>query len=181
MKKSSLLLLVLISLFILPESVWSQDNKKITEIGIRTHDLRDLDFIYKKQKSENVYSRLRLLSGNIKVNDVSKFNGSFSMGIGIGREKRNPINDKLSFITGAEFIGSFSTSIANDKLRFTLIPGIGMVLGFSYLISDKLIIGIETIPQASFKLSNATSKLKLNDFDIEFNANMLEFFAMFRF
>ena len=77
MKKSSLLLLVLISLFILPESVWSQDNKKITEIGIRTHDLRDLDFIYKKQKSENVYSRLRLLSGNIKVNDVSKFNGSF--------------------------------------------------------------------------------------------------------
>ena len=181
MKKSYLFLSIIFFFLLFSEDAYSQNNNRISEIGIRTGDLTDIDFIYKKQKQDDVYSRIRILSGNLNINELSKFNGSFSMGLGVGREKRNPVSDKLYFVTGAEFIGFFSTSIANDKMKFSLTPGMGIVLGFSYLVNDNFIVGIETIPTASFKLSNTTGKLKLNDYNISFNANYLEFFIMFRY
>ena len=148
MKRSYLIISLIFAIIITSGTAYCQENKSIREIGIRSGDLRDIDFIYKKQLKDLVFSRTRILSANLNIAKFSDFNGSFSLGVGVGREKRNPITDKLFFVTGGEFIGSLSTTYANDKLKFTLTPGIGVILGFSYLLKDNFIIGIETIPMA---------------------------------
>jgi hypothetical protein len=119
-----------------------------TEIGFTASGLDNFDLLYKKQKSENKWFRLRGSSLNIGYQEVeggsSAFN--FNFGFGIGSEYRIPIGEKISFIHGPEFFTSFSYQKSGDRWAMGITPGIGYLLGFRYDISDKFSFSMETRP-----------------------------------
>ena len=66
----------------------TEEQNSSKEVGIRLYGLNNFDFIYKKQKAENKYRRLRLISSNLSISDFKDFNTSLSLGLTIGNEKR---------------------------------------------------------------------------------------------
>src|SRR5687767_11212657 len=55
------------------------------EIGIRLTGFSDFDFLYKKQKAEFKYSRIRLVSTNFLILNSGNFRSNLSMGMAYGR------------------------------------------------------------------------------------------------
>ncbi len=156
------------ALFVSLSAAFSQDVPT-REIGLRTNGFNDLGFVYKKQKSENVYKRYRLAFGNLGLGIV---NGSslvnFSVGGAIGKEKRKSINDRFQVVYGTEFIprlsilhSSAGTANINDGTvgevsvtgsNLTLLStslGLGFVLGAQYNISPKWYISAEIVATVS--------------------------------
>lgn len=117
MKKLNIGILLLLS-FIISTNLFAQEltqyNKK--EIGIRMNGLLDFGFMYKKQKTETKYKRLRVALANLSLADFSNLRTTFSLGLAIGREKRKALNDKLKLIQGWEIIEEFNSSLMNNNL-----------------------------------------------------------------
>jgi hypothetical protein len=151
------------------------------EVGIRMSGFDNFDFIYKKQKAENKYSRIRLVSTNFSISDFSNFRSSLSMGLAYGREKRTPLNNNFSFIRGWELIGRMHATSINDRLALTLTPGIGLVLGFQYDISEKFGVNIETIPSMSTDIRFTSRGTEVSNFNFGFNSNSIALGLMYRF
>lgn len=176
--------LILTSLF-----AQAQDAPK-REIGLRTTpaDLTNLGFIYKKQVTENTYRRYRLAVGSLSVNVInSNTQASFSAGGAIGKEKRRPLDDRLKFIYGTEFIGNISavsvsggtTTIDNGNGSTTTISGssrtlitpsigIGFVLGAQYDLSPKWYVNAEIIPSIT---ANGTFGSGVSIYGLQANFN----------
>lgn len=150
-------------------SVQAQDIPR-REIGLRTSpaDLTNVGFIYKKQLSENTYRRYRLAIGNLGVGTTGNEDVQVNFGVStaIGREKRKPLDDRLKFVYGPEFVGSLNivstgggtTTINNGNGTITVdgsgvivAPsiGLGYVLGAQYDINPKWYISAEIIPTVS--------------------------------
>lgn len=175
--------ILLISLFLaaICTQALAQEIAQNHEIGIRTYDLRNLSVVYKKQKEENSYIRIRLATGEIDINKFKPFNGSFTLGIAGGTENRQTISEKLIFVTGFELMCSLRTGLVGSKASFYITPGIGAILGFTYLVSDKLLVGIETIPTASFKFGLANKSASFTDLNIRFASSQAALFVAYRF
>lgn len=151
------------------------------EIGIRMPGFTDFDFIYKKQKGENKYSRIRLVSTNFSVSDFDFFTGSFSMGLAYGREKRKPLNNGFSFLRGWELIGKANLITANNSTRLVFTPGVGYVLGFQYDINDKFAVNIETIPSLSADINISSRATEVSNLHLGFNSNSIALGVMCKF
>ncbi|MEM1216598.1 MAG: hypothetical protein AAGJ82_12975 [Bacteroidota bacterium] len=149
------------------------------EVGLRLTDLEDIGFIYKKQKAENRFTRFRVGSVNVNVQE-----DIFSLGLAaaIGFEKRKNIANKLSFIHGWEPSLFVSTTSVNDDVISSVTPGIGYVLGFQYDFSDNFYLSLESIPSlsASFQFGDNVPD---NNYRINagFNANAIALTAAYRF
>ena len=121
------------------------------ELGIRFFGLSNFNLIYKKQKDHEKFFRYRLGFTNF---NYSRFDKSrtvdVSAGFALGPERRRAIAEKLKFINGFELQGNFGvSSIKNNNShqeRVVLGPGVGLVLGFQYVISEKFNISLEAIP-----------------------------------
>ena len=150
-------------------SALAQDASK-REIGLRTSpaDLTNVGFIYKKQIAENTYRRYRLAVGNLGVGTTGNEDVQVNFGVStaIGREKRRPLDDRLKFIYGPEFVGSLNIvatgagtttintgngTITVDGSGVLIAPsvGLGYVLGAQYDINPKWYISAEIIPTVS--------------------------------
>lgn len=152
-----------------------QDLKK--EIGIRMTGVSDFDFIYKKQKSENKYTRLRLLTAGLSI---GSYNSSLYAGFACGKEKRKLIAKDFYLIKGWEFMGS--TSIL-ETTAFSSSIGVGYVLGFQYNISEKFIVNLETIPSltTSATFSDNVYESVAWDVDLGFSSSSVGLSIMYRF
>lgn len=129
------------------------------ELGLRLFGLNDFDFIYKKQKASEKYRRYRLGYTNFNYSkNGQQRNAIINIAFAFGYERRRQIAEKLKFINGWELLGDFGvSSIKNNDAhqeQVNLSPGIGIVLGFQYDISEKFRISLETIPSitASYSL-----------------------------
>jgi hypothetical protein len=104
---------------------------------------------YKKQKKENVYRRVRFVSGNLLLGFLEEdFRLNFGAGIAIGKEKRKALDSKLEFYQGPEFAIDFSvfTTADDDVTPILLRPSFGWVLGLQHSFNDRWAVNIETIP-----------------------------------
>ncbi len=181
MKKSIIFIPVFLLSMVFTGQANAQETTQNHEIGIRTYNMSNFGFIYKKQKTDNTYSRLRLATGEFGLNKLDPFNASISLGIAGGQEKRQTLSEKLYFVTGFELMCTLGTSLVGDKFSLNLSPGIGAVLGVSYLANDKLIVGVETIPAASFKFGYANKDIRISDFNIRFASTYASLFVAYRF
>ena len=167
MRKYSILISVFLSCMLFTGHVQGQSYTQNHEIGFRTYNMSSFGFIYKKQKTDNSYSRLRLATGEFDIDKLE--------------EKRQALSEKLYFMTGFELMCTLGTSLVGDKFSLNLTPGIGVVLGVSYMISDRFIMGIETIPAATFKFGYANKDIRISDLNIRFASTYASLFVAYRF
>ncbi|PQA60638.1 hypothetical protein [Siphonobacter curvatus] len=187
------------ALFVSLSAAFSQDVPT-REIGLRTNGFNDLGFVYKKQKSENVYKRYRLAFGNLGLGIV---NGSslvnLSVGGAIGKEKRKSINDRFQVVYGTEFIprltvshspggnvsvddGTFGkiTITGSGNLLLNTSLGIGFMIGAQYNISPKWYVSAEVVPTVSL---NGTfgSGVTIYGLNAAFTSSNVGLTGMYRF
>ncbi|MFD2570381.1 hypothetical protein ACFSUS_07030 [Spirosoma soli] len=172
------------------------------EIGLRTSpaNLTNVGFIYKKQLSENTYRRYRLAVGTLGVNVINdNTQVSFNVNGAIGKEKRKPMDEKLSFIYGTELIagigltsisggtttidignGSTTTINGSSVTLFTPSVGIGFVLGVMYDIKPKWYLSAEIIPSVT---ANGTfgSGVSIYGLQANFNSSSVGITGAYRF
>lgn len=158
----------------------SEQNFK-KEIGIRLSGFDDFDFIYKKQKAENEYKRVRLISSNFYLSDFEDINHSLSLGLTIGKEKRKALNEDLSIYKGWEVIGRFQSLHSNDDLTLFFFPGIGLVLGFQFNLNKNFLVNLETIPRLTSTIQHNSAITKLSNLNLGFDSNDIALGLMYRF
>ncbi len=181
MKKLVIYQVLLLAFFMTNANAQTTDQNFKKEIGIRMNGLSDFDFIFKKQKAENKYRRMRLISANFSIPDFEDFTSSFGLGVTYGKEKRKPLNDNLSLINGWELIGRFGVNMSEEDLSFTFTPGIGYVLGFQYEINNKFIVNLETIPTLTTTINYAADELSISNLKFGFNSNNIALGIMYKF
>jgi opacity protein-like surface antigen len=126
------------------------------EVGLQFNNI-DFDggtfsAFYKKQKKENVYRRVQFVAGALSLGILEEdFIFNFSAGIGIGREKRKPLDAKLECYQGPQFGLNFAlyTTGDDDATGFLVRPSFGWVLGLQHSFNDRWAVNIETIPSVS--------------------------------
>ena len=155
------------------------DLKK--EIGIRFSGLNDFDFMYKKQKGENNYRRVRFMNANVNVRNESNVSTNILLGSAIGFEKRKSLNDKLSFVRGSEIIMTIQSSISNSSSQFIVVPGLGIVLGFQYDINENFYVNLEAIPSLTASIEFNDDAANLNQVNLGFNTSNAALGVMYRF
>lgn len=125
------------------------------ELGIRASGLQNFDFIYKKEKAPDKYSRIRLGFANLAFANIADENvGNLAIGIAIGSERRKAINEKLNFYQGPEPFANLAASFVGEDGVFSAQAGLGYVLGFQYNFSDVFYISAETIPSVGLTYSS---------------------------
>lgn len=154
-----------------------------TEIGFTASNFDNFDLLYKKQKSENKWFRLRGSSLNIGYQEAGDNNNfSIGLGFGVGTEYRVPVGDKISFIHGPEFFTSLAYQKSGDRFNVSVAPGIGYLLGFRYDISEKFSLSMETRPSIRSRLFFGDDTT-IDRFDISagFNSNSISLGLAYRF
>jgi len=133
-------------------------DKKINEIGI---DLNGSVFgVRYNIGNKSTALRLSLLSVNGYATNYKSANSSGpktnSQGVSfqIGFEKRKLISEGLFYYLGSDLMNSMSKYTYKDNnsttTTFTFSPGLGLVMGLGYNISDKFKISAEVIPHISY-------------------------------
>ncbi len=156
------------------------------EIGLRMPNLHNFGFIYKKQKEEDRYLRIRLISANFSLNNPpDAIVITSTLAASIGKEQRKLIKDQFYFVYGWEMITSFSGRIfsANNTnlVNMMFSPVFGLVLGFQYNINEKFALNIETIPSLGLDIQyDSDTKLRFNGVNANFNTNNVALSLLYR-
>ena len=150
MKKSLLILLCLSLSYFLN----AQETEKQKEIGIVINNLDNFGITYKIGTEKSLWRFNTLfLSGNNRDHDTESYN-RLGFGIGLGKEYRKGITDKLELRFGADlsFIYTQLKYDYDDRIEeYTEYnPGIYLVFGFNFLLKDNFIIGAEILPDISY-------------------------------
>lgn len=128
--------------------------------GINFNGNNNISAFYKKQKSEQVYRRLRFFYGNLNAQtSEDQYYFSMSAGIAIGREKRKTLDSKLEFYQGPEFGASLGVSALIDSNTDISLGGrFGWVLGLQHSFNERWAINLETIPSVGVNVITATAR-----------------------
>ena len=181
MKIQFIIPLFLIALFVNPALAQTneQDDPK-REIGVRMSSLQNFDFMYKNQKKENKYSRIRLMSFDVTLLDSSNSINSMFLAAAYGREKRFPVTKRISLVKGWELIGAVSAN-QTDNIWGTFYTGAGLVLGVQYDFNDHFSMSMETIPSIVGRFSYSPSHVAFTGLDFGLGSNKAAISLMYRF
>ena len=170
-----LLLFALFAAAILPAQSLSK------ELGIRFTGLDNYNLLYKKELAPDVYRRFNFAASNLQFIAASEsaavFNVNFS--VGIGKEQRRRIGERLVFARGWQPSFGIGLTNANDAVLLTLAPGIGYLLGFNYQVSDRFYFGIEAIPSATLGLT--VGEITVLNFRAGFSSGGVGLTGVYRF
>ncbi len=121
------------------------------EIGLRFSGLNNLDFMYKKGKTENKFTRFTFGMANFEFAKAGEGNKRFNADLrfSIGFEKRKRIKEDLFFIHGFQPGLSVLYNSFGDNRQANLRPSLRYILGFHYDLSDKFAVSVETVPGIS--------------------------------
>lgn len=154
---------------LLGSSLWSSNacgQQTSREVGLYFGGLNSFNFIYKVQRSENTFKRVRLAAANLSFSKLENFNRfAVQLGIAVGREKRQAIAQNLQWYHGWEpgFVIGYdlrdqenSPNNPPDSWEMRFEPFIGYVLGFQYRFSERFYLAAEGIPslRADFALTS---------------------------
>jgi hypothetical protein len=170
--------LISFSLFFFPQLHAQETNR---EIGVRMTNLNDFGVIYKKQRKEDAYLRLRIAFLNSSFQFESN-NIDTGLGFSMGWEKRKAINENFEFIHGFE--PSIRANYMNESEINTYRGSValGYVLGLQYHISPQFYVGLETIPslRSSFTFDDQGTNYPAN-IELGFNANAAALKLVYKF
>ena len=100
-----------------------------------------------------------VINGNYNENTANDHTDSQSrngIGLEFGKEFRKPITDKLDFRYGADLSFSYSYRYSKSSISETVAhyytPGMNLVLGFNYSLSNHFIIGAELLPYFNYSI-----------------------------
>lgn len=157
MKKALLVSMTIFS--IMPLLSFAQDAApKVREVGLNFSNLNNFGIRY-KCGTDKTLLRLTLLSINGSSDDTGTGSGvnnqsHLGFGFNIGFEKRKVVNEKFDFYYGLDLLTSYnySTSDQNNTSRETwgASPGLGLVLGLRYKISNDFNISAEVVPSVKY-------------------------------
>jgi hypothetical protein len=125
-------------------------------LGFSGLDLTDIGFnaFWKKQLAPDKYRRYRFFTGSFFAGAVDEdFLANATVGMGIGREKRINLDEKLQFYRGVEFFGAIGFVAVDDIGGVLFNPNIGLVFGLQHSLNDRWAINIETIPSIGLTLN----------------------------
>jgi len=182
MKEKNILVTLFLSLlFSIGVKAQTTEGNQKKEVGIRMNSLSNFGFMYKKQKKENKFNRVRLVSSNFMLSNSPFQRTAFSLGIAIGRENRKVINNKFKLIKGWEFITSFSSSKINNEVMLDIKPGLGAVLGFIYKINDEFSLNLECIPILKTDFQSTSGNTTFTGVNFDFDTNNVALGVMYSF
>lgn len=151
--RTKILLSMIVALFAASFSnLHAQTERKKREVGIQLGGLNfeggtSFNGLYRKQKRENVYRRIRATFGNITFlsNDDEAFI-TFNAGISIGREKRKTVDTKLEFYRGPEFSASMSLLTVEEDGAVAFAVGFGYIFGLQHSFNELWAVHLEAVP-----------------------------------
>jgi hypothetical protein len=172
MKKSLLITLILVSTLLL----FAEDKDKITEIGLTTtrplYNSYNLTMKFGNERSVFRISSLSLSEYTRGENDiriigndtlsVGDYDLSASLAFAIGKETRKEIDKNFEFRYGVDFTFAYSSRIGDTDYdttytsygkRNTWSPGLQLVLGFNYVLKDRIVFGVEFLPKLYYSYS----------------------------
>ncbi len=168
--KKSLLLLVCVSMSYV---LMAQETVKQREVGVVFSNLDHFGFTFKIGNEKSLWRFNSLvLSGGDSDNTSVNFDSeqkSTGFGVKVGREYRKRADGKLEFRYGADlsFSYSYSKSVETNKIGIgygsshvekVYSPGVNLVFGFNYMISENLILGAEVLPYFTFKTGTSINQ-----------------------
>ncbi len=130
----------------------AQTESKKREVGIQLGGLNfdgstSFNGLYRKQKRENVYRRIRATFGNISfvsIDDEAFI--TFNAGISIGREKRKMLDRQLEFYRGPEFSASVSLLTLEGDGIAAFNVGFGYIFGLQHSFNELWAVHLEAVP-----------------------------------
>jgi hypothetical protein len=161
-------IIVAISLAIIPIMSFAQTKEKVKELSLNSRSFNSYGFSYRVGSSKGLWRLNSFTSGlssrRNKSERAESFNRSLSVGLGFGREYRKPISDKFEFRYGADLTfqynhfyseGKWLVSPLNysENRQRSIIPGLSLVLGFNYLLTEQWIVGVEWNPGVFYEFS----------------------------
>lgn len=181
MKSALTLFLILASLSVGNLIAQEQTSNANREIGIRMTNFNNFGLMYKKQRSETNYFRLRAISTNLGFRFNPAEFGTFNVGTALGYEKRKAMSDQLFIYHGWEGIISAQTQFAAGPATFGIFPGVGFVMGMQYQVNPVFSIGLETIPTISANIGYDGFIWRVNGVNLGMNSSALALNFLFRF
>ena len=172
MKKSLLFLLVIVFAM----NLFAEEPKKITEIGLTTtrplYNTYNFTVKFGNEQSLIRISSLSLSEYTIEENgtmilgndtlSVSDYDLGASLAFAVGREIRKEIDKNFEFRYGADFTFAYSSFIDSRDYDTTYTyyrksktwsPGLQLVLGFNYILKDRIVFGVEVLPKLCYSYS----------------------------
>jgi len=178
MRKSLLILLGLSMSY----ALMAQEPVKQKEIGLVFSNLDNFGLTYKTGTEKSLWRFNTLFISGSTLDNIadSQENKQSNTGFGvrIGKEYRKALADKLAFRYGADLSFSYNQStqeyknkaIVNNERkleRTTYQPGINIVFGLNYELSDHFVLGVELLPGFSYTTGTSVEKNFSNPNDEE--------------
>lgn len=157
----------LLCIFALAYSAQAQTSAPQRELGLAFNDFDSFGVTYKFGTQRSLWRiNTAVLAGNSsEVNNTSsrEKNNSFAFSAQFGKEFRKSLSDNLEFRYGADVSfqmayakseydtdsqGPFSTDQTQTSTTYT--PGINLVIGANYAITESLWIGAEIMPSVTY-------------------------------
>lgn len=175
MKKLSLIILSLIFPFLLI----SQEKTKQKEVGLLFSSMNQFGITFKTGTNKSLWRFNTLYLSGYNKNEVEDSSdnksNNYGFNVQVGHEFRTNINDKLEFRYGADISFHFyqferdvDDKTVDDRdfysKRTIYEPGINIVIGFNYIINDKLVFGAELLPSISYGIGEEKEEKYYNDY-----------------
>ena len=169
--KKTLLLLVCVSIAYL---TMAQEPAKQKEVGLVFSSLNNFGLTYKTGTDKSLWRFNTLyLSGTDRENireNIDYTITSMGFGVKIGKEYRKDIGANLELRYGADLSFGYSYNKAvttyqmdnvyeSSRVQKIYSPGVNLVFGLNYLISENLILGAEILPYFTYKTGTYTQQV----------------------
>lgn len=160
----------------------AQEAVKQKEIGLIFSNLDNFGLTFRTGTAESLWRfNTLLITGNNRKNtneDVIDKQNNIEVGISVGKEFRKSIIQNIELRYGADLSFNYSLSKSNTDVNndntidrstknTNYTPGINLVLGLNYKLSDHFVIGAEVLPYFIYTAGTVIQKTYLPNNTIE--------------
>ncbi len=180
MKKSTFSFLLLFSF-----SLISFAQKKQREAGIQFNDLDSFGLVYRTGTDKSLW-RFNLLSSSFgKASFGASETDAFSIRASIGKEYRTIIDKNFEFRYGFDLgFGYANQNNSNNVDIDTFDTTANAVVGFNYVVNNKIVIGAEVLPSLTYRNNNLDDNINEqsdNSWFFSLNSNAARLSLAYRF
>lgn len=174
--------LLLLTLFLLSLPAILPAQTRYHELGLRSGGFDNFSFLYKRSTDQRKFFRVRLIALNSRLSLTDTNTSDYvSAGVALGRERRRDVAENFYFVHGPEVSAFGNKSRVTDREDWNANIRLGYLLGFNYSVSDRFIVGIETIPGLQYQFGENYLDQRESSLGLDFSTNAVAVTALFRF
>ena len=160
-------------------SVIAQEKVKQKELGLVFSNLDNFGIMYKFGHQKSMW-RLKSVYGNSlsqeqKSDSDKASTNHFSGGLSFGKQFTVVLDKQFDFIYGADLSFGYSRSVNereysheetegyNKNETYEYRPGLNLLLGFNYVINERIVLGAELLPGAYYSYGKSSASSKKDD------------------